>query len=150
MPPEQKIQILDFRVEVPEGQTNVVITSRDGNDQELAHFQVERDGDVIKGIPEAIRHIAPREALSSEDAAFFRRELNGVLSPTDSPWTKANKIRMWLMQQPHRISMPGLATRIPREAYTQMMSGQPVLCGNLAEIYVALCQSIGLTARGLV
>ena len=147
--PNKRFKYLIFALKLPEGQTNVVITSRDGNDQELAHFQVERDGDVIKGIPEAIRHIAPREALSSEDAAFFRRELNGVLSPSDSPWTKANKIRIWLMQQPHRISMPGLATRIPREAYTQMRSGQPVLCGNLAEIYVALCQSIGLTARSV-
>jgi len=147
LPPEQKIQIVDFRVELPAGQTNVVITSRDGNGQELAHLQVERDGDAIKGIPEETRRIAPRAALSSEDAVFFRRELNGVLSPSDSTWTKANKIRIWLMRQPHRVSMPGLATRIPREAYTQMRSGQPVLCGNLAEIYAALCQSVGLIAR---
>ena len=47
-PPEQKIQIVDFRVELPEGQTNVVITSREGNGQELAHLQVERDGNAIK------------------------------------------------------------------------------------------------------
>jgi hypothetical protein len=43
--------------------------------------------------------------------------------------------------------MPGLATRIPREAYLRMKLGQPVLCGNLAEIYVALCEAAGLTAR---
>jgi len=144
---EQKIQVADFRVELPEGQTNVVITSREGNGQELAHLQVEREGDAIKGIPEAIRRIAPRAALSSEDVAFFRHELNGVLDPSDSSWTKANKIRTWLMRQPHRTSMPGLSTRIPREAYTKMRQGQPVLCGNLAEIYAALCQSVGLVAR---
>jgi hypothetical protein len=149
VPPEPKIQIVDFRVELPEGQTDVVITSRDGNGKELAHLQVERDGNTVKGLPENLRHIAPREVLSSEDATFFRRELNGVFAPSDSEWTKANKIRIWLMRQPHRISMPGLATRIPRQAYTQMRHAQPVLCGNLAEIYVALCQSAGLIARAV-
>ena len=43
--------------------------------------------------------------------------------------------------------MLGLATRVPREAYLQMRQGKPVLCGNLAEIYVALCEAAGLTAR---
>jgi hypothetical protein len=45
--------------------------------------------------------------------------------------------------------MPGLATRVPREAYEQMRRGNPVLCGNLAEIYVALCEAAGLTARAV-
>src|SRR6476619_1679984 len=45
--------------------------------------------------------------------------------------------------------MPGLSTRKPREAYEQMKTGQPVLCGNLAEIYVALCEAFGLNARAV-
>src|SRR5262249_39319581 len=47
------------------------------------------------------------------------------------------------------LGMPGLSTRKPREAYEQMKTGQPVLCGNLAEIYVALCEAMGLTARAV-
>ncbi|MEO6393953.1 MAG: transglutaminase-like domain-containing protein, partial [Pyrinomonadaceae bacterium] len=35
----------------------------------------------------------------------------------------------------------------PREAYLQMRAGAPVLCGNLADIYVGLAQAAGLTAR---
>jgi hypothetical protein len=100
-------------------------------------------------VPEIIRQISPRQALSDDDLSFFRQELNGVVSPSDSVWSKANKIRMWLARQPHRTAMPGLATRVPREAYVQMKSGKPVLCGNLAEIYVALCEASGLTARAV-
>jgi hypothetical protein len=147
LPPEPKIQIGDFRVELPEGQTDVVVTSREGSGEELARLKVKRDGNIITGVPEEARRIAPREALSSEDAVFFRRELNGVVNASDLPWTKANKIRTWLMRQSHKIGMPGLATRVPREAYQQMRQGHPVLCGNLAEIYAALCNSVGLTAR---
>ena len=47
------------------------------------------------------------------------------------------------------MALPGLATRVPREAYEQMRRGQPVLCGNLAEIYAALCEAAGLTARAV-
>ena len=147
LPPEPKIQIVDFRVELPEGQTDVVVTSREGTGAELAHLKVQRDGNMIMGVPEETRRIAPRQPLSSEDASFFRRELNGVFATSDSSWTKANKIRTWLMRQSHKIGMPGLATRVPREAYEQMKQGHPVLCGNLAEIYAALCSSVGLTAR---
>ena len=147
LPPEPKIQIVDFRVEVPEGWTNVVITSREGKGPELARLQIDREGNIITGIPEETRRITAREPLSVEDAAFFRHELNGVVAQSDSAWTKANKIRRWLMRQPHRIGAPGLATRIPKEAYSKMKSGEPVLCGNLAEIYVALCNSMGLIAR---
>jgi Transglutaminase-like superfamily len=147
LPPEPKIQIGDFRVELPEGQTDVVVTSREGSGEELVRLEVKRDGNIISGVPAETRRIAPREALSSEDAVFFRRELNGVVNASDLPWTKANKIRTWLMRQSHKIGMPGLATRVPREAYQQMRQGHPVLCGNLAEIYAALCNSVGLTAR---
>jgi hypothetical protein len=146
---EPKIQIGDFRVQVPEGDTTVVITDRGGNSQELARLQIQRSGNEISGIPEETRRIAPREMLSPDDAVFLREELNGVVTPNDSPWQKANKIRIWLSQQPHRVAMPGLATRKPREAYQLMKLGQPVLCGNLAEIYVALCESVGLIARAV-
>jgi len=45
------------------------------------------------------------------------------------------------------MAMPGLATRVPREAYVQMRNGHAVLCGNLAEIYAALGEAAGLTVR---
>jgi hypothetical protein len=144
---EPKIQVADFRVQVPEGDTTVVVTSREGNPAELARLQIHRQGDEIDGLPKNMRRIEPRERLSPEDAAFLRSELNGVVSSTDSAWDKANKIRVWLGRQTRNLAMPGLATRHPREAYQQMKAGQPVLCGNLADIYVALCESVGLVAR---
>ena len=146
---EPKIQIADFRVELPEGETTVVITSREGNGKELGRLQLKRVGNVVTGVPDAQRQIAPRQVLSSDDAAFFRRELEGTVLPPDSPWDKANKIRAWLARQPHKLAMPGVASRVPREAYEDMKRGQPVLCGNLAEIYVALCEASGLTARAV-
>ena len=145
--PEPKIQVADFRVQVPEGDTTVVITSRESNAAELARLQIHREGDEVDGLPKEMRRIEPRQRLSPEDAAFLRSELNGVVTPTDSAWDKANKIRTWLGRQTHRVAMPGLATRRPREAYQQMKAGKSVLCGNLADIYVALCESVGLVAR---
>ncbi len=138
---EPKIQIADFRVEVPEGDTTVVISSRETNGQELGRLQIKREGNVITGVPQSEKRIAARQTLSVDDVAFFRGELTGVFRVTDSPWDKANKIRVWLTHQPHRMAMPGQATRVPREAYEQMKRGQPVLCGNLAEIYAALCEA---------
>jgi hypothetical protein len=76
---EPKIQIADFRVELPEGDTTVVITSREGNGKELGRLQLKRVGNVVTGVPEAQRQIAPRQVLSSDDAAFFRRELEGTV-----------------------------------------------------------------------
>lgn len=146
---EPKIQVADFRVQVPQGETTVVITSRDGNAQELARLQIQRQGDAIAGISEEVRPISPRQHLSDVDVSFFRRELNGVVLGSDSPWEKSNKIRAWLTQQPHKLSMPGQESRVPRQAYEHMKLGQPVLCGNLAEIYVALCEAAGLTARSV-
>jgi Transglutaminase-like superfamily len=147
VPAEPKIQIADFRVSVPEGETTITISSRQGTGQELGQLRIRRKGDTIVGVPETERVIAARERLSAEDAAFFRRELVGVVLSSDSRWERANKIRAWLTLQPHHLALPGLATRVPREAYEQMKLGSPVLCGNLAEIYVAMCEAAGLSAR---
>ncbi|HSB28444.1 MAG TPA: transglutaminase domain-containing protein [Pyrinomonadaceae bacterium] len=144
---EPKIQVADFRVQIPEGDTTVVITARDSTAQELGRLQIHREGSAISGVPEETRRIEPRQRLDGEDAAYLRHELNGVVATSDSPWEKANKIRAWLVSQPHVIAMPGLATRRPKEAYQQMKAGRPVLCGNLADIYAALCESVGLFAR---
>ena len=146
-PAEPKTQIADFRVEVPEGDTTVVVTSREVNGQELGRLQIHREGDTIIGVPERTRQIDPRQRLSEEDLAFFHKQLAGVVKASDSSWVKANKIRTWLANKPHQSRMPGLATRIPRQAYEEMVRGEPVLCGNLAEIYVALCEAEGVTAR---
>lgn len=137
----------DFHVTLPEGSTTITITDPRLENDQLARFVVERRGNSITGIPETRRQIAPRANLSLEDAAFFRRELTSVTNPSDSVWQRANRIRNWLASGQHRMSLPGLATRVPREAYLQMRQGKPVLCGNLAEIYVALCESMGLVAR---
>lgn len=146
---EPKIQIADFRVDLPEGDTTLVISSREAAGTELGRLQIKREGNRITGVPGAVRQIAARQTLSDEDAAFFRRELSGVYLASDTPWEKANKIRIWLVRQPHRLTMPGLNSRVPREAYEQMKSGQPVLCGNLADIYTALCEASGITARAV-
>jgi hypothetical protein len=137
----------DFHVNLPEGMTTITISDPRLEKEELARFVVERRGNSISGLPETRKVIAPRANLSVEDAEFFRHELASVTSTSDSVWERANRIRNWLGSSQHRMSLPGLATRVPREAYQQMRQGQPVLCGNLAEIYVALCQSMGLIAR---
>jgi hypothetical protein len=147
-PPQQiRTQSTDFHIVVPDGQTIVTIFNPQKEEEEIGRLIIQRDGDMIQGIPQMERHIAARARLSADDTAFFRRELGGVVLATDSPWQRANKIRSWLVNGPHRVAMPGLATRVPREAYEKMRQGRPVLCGNLAEIYVALCEAAGLTAR---
>lgn len=146
-PVEARIQVADFRVAIPEGETTITITSRDPQAQQLGQLTLQRRGDAIAGIPAIEKRIAPRERLTIDDAAFLRKEVGAAVSSSDSPWQKANKVRVWLAQLRHRLGMPGLSTRKPREAYELMKTGQPVLCGNLAEIYVALCEALGLTAR---
>lgn len=137
----------DYFVTLPEGETTITVTDPLAAPEQLARFTVVRRGNVVTGVPVVERRVAPRARLSPEDAVFFRRELRGVLSPSDSPWQRANKIREWLASLGKRQDMPGLATRVPRDAYERMRRGEPVLCGNLAEIYAALCEAAGLTAR---
>jgi hypothetical protein len=149
-PNEAKIQIADFRVAIPEGETVVTISSRDPEgDERLGQLTIQRRGNTILGVPEIQRRIEPRARLTAEDAAYLRRELSDEISLSDSPWQRANKIREWLAQRCYRVGMPGLETREPRKAYDEMKGGKPVLCGNLAEIYVALCEAMGLTARAV-
>ncbi|PYS80762.1 MAG: hypothetical protein DMF67_19270 [Acidobacteria bacterium] len=137
----------DYYMTLPEGETVITVTDPLREPSQLARFTVERRGDEVKGVPSVERRVAPRAPLSQEDAAFFRRELRGVFSPSDSAWQRTNKIREWLAALSKRQDMPGLATRVPRDAYERMRRGEPVLCGNLAEVYAALCEAAGLKAR---
>jgi hypothetical protein len=138
--------IKDFSVTLPEGETLVSISDSSNPSTLLAKVSITRDGERIEGISETSFHLQRRE-LNESDAAFFRRELSGIVLKSDSSFQRANRIREWLVRIPHTVSMPGLATRNPREVYQLMKSGNPVLCGNLADIYVGLLQSAGLTAR---
>src|SRR5689334_6424395 len=126
---EARIQVADFRIAIPEGQTTVTITSRSAAGEQLGQLTLERRGDEIAGIPVIEKRISPRELLTAEDAAFLRREIGSSVSPSDSTWEKATKLRAWLAQVRYRLGMPGLSTRKPREAYEQMKTGKPVLCG---------------------
>ena len=146
-PKESKIQISDFRVAIPEGETVVTITSRDPEGEDLGQLTIQRQGNTILGMPAIEKRIEPRAHLTAEDVAYLRREIGNEISTSDPPWQRANKIRLWLAQRCYRVGMPGLETREPRKAYDEMKDGKPVLCGNLAEIYVALCEAMGLTAR---
>jgi len=137
----------DFSVALPEGSTTVTITDPRLEPSELARFVVERHGNTITGPPESRKQIVARLGLSPEDLKFFRHELAGVFSPSDSAWQRAIQIRNWLVGAHYKMALPGLSTRVPREAYEEMRQGRPVLCGNLAEIYVALCQAAGVVAR---
>ena len=148
-PAEPRIQVADFRIAIPEGETTITITSRDPEARQLGQLKLQRRGNSIVGIPAVENRITPRERLAIDDAAFLRKEIGDAVGLSDSAWQKANKIRTWLAQLRYRVGMPGLSTRKPREAYEQMKKGQPVLCGNLAEIYVALCEALGLTARAV-
>jgi hypothetical protein len=137
----------DYYIDLPEGETTVTVTDPLADTEQLAKFTVVRRGDVVTGVASAERRVAPRASLSVDDAAFFRREMRGVFSTSDSAWARANKIREWLAGVSKRQYVPGLSTRVPREAYERMRRGEPVLCGNLAEIYAALCEAAGLQAR---
>ena len=148
-PQEIKTHVTDFHIVVPDGQTIVTISNPQTEQEEIGRLVIQREGSTIQGIPQMERHIVARAHLSADDAEFFRRELVGVVLSTDAPWQRANKIRSWLSNRPHRVGIPGLATRLPREAYQQMQQGRPVLCANLAEIYVALSEAAGLTARAV-
>jgi len=137
----------DFSVALPEGSTTITITDPRLEPSELARFVVERHGNSVTGLPESRKQIVARLGLSPEDLRFFRHELAGVFSPSDSAWQRAIRIRNWLVSAHHKMALPGLPTRVPREAYQEMRLGRPVLCGNLAEIYVALCEAAGVVAR---
>ena len=137
----------DFDIPLAEGATIITVTDPRSENRQLAQLIVERHGSSVSGLPESQKQIAPRPGLSLEDSVFFRHELAGIFSPSDSLWQRANRIRNWLVSRRYRTAMPGLTTRAPREAYLQMRQGKPVLCGNLADIYVALCESAGLVAR---
>ena len=55
-PAEGKISISDFRVELPEGETVVTITSRDADGEELGRLSIYRRGDKIRD-PQTSRFI---------------------------------------------------------------------------------------------
>ena len=139
----------DFAIPLPEGSTRITITDPQMDNAVLVTLTVQREGNSFKGIPEIERSIAPRTHLSLEDSEFFRHELSSIAQVSEGPWQRASRIRNWLFSSQFKMAMPGLATRVPREAYVEMRQGQPVLCGNLAEIYVAFCESAGLIARSV-
>ena len=99
---EAKIQIADFRVAIPEGETVVTITSRQPEGQPLGRLTIQRQGNAITGVPETERRIEPRERLTAEDVEYLKREISEQISATDSPWRRANQIRIWLSQRSHR------------------------------------------------
>jgi hypothetical protein len=137
----------DFAVSLPEGSTTITITDPQLGNIELATFTVRREANSVAGIPEREILINARSPLSADDASFFHHELAGALSNSDSRWQRANRLRNWIATGRYKMASPGLVTRRPREAYQQMRQGTPVLCGNLAEIYTALCETAGLIAR---
>src|SRR4030095_5119353 len=61
LPPEPKIQVADFQLEVPDGETVVTITSRE-HGEELGRLVISRRGDSILGLPQSERTIAPPDA----------------------------------------------------------------------------------------
>jgi hypothetical protein len=139
--------LTDFSVTLPEGTTTITVTDPSLEPSELAQITVERRGDSITGVPVRSVRLPAAETLSPETQAFFRHELAGIYAPAASPSQKANAIRQWLFDRSANRKGPGLTTRDPREAYSQMVQGGSVLCGNLADIYVGLCRAAGLEAR---
>ncbi len=147
IPERATATVTDFGVFLPEGKTTITVYDRQSNFRQLFQLSMDRQGNNVNGIPVAERQIAARIHLSEDDKNFFRRELAGTAANLSSEFLRANAIREWLATRAHRLALPGLATRRPREAYEQMRSGMPVLCGNLADIYVGLCDAAGLKAR---
>jgi len=122
----------DFAIPLPEGSTRITITDPQLDNPDLAAFVVQREGNSFKGIPDRQITLAPRSHLSLNDVSFFRHELSGIILASDSSWQRANRIRNWLSTSRYKVALPGLGTRVPREAYVEMRQGKPVLCGNLA------------------
>jgi hypothetical protein len=114
----------DFDLSLLEGATTVTITDPRLDNQQLARFVVERHGNSFTGLPESQKQIAARPRLSLEDATFFRREMAGIVYPSDSRWQRAIRIRNWLATRRYRTALPGLATRAPREAYLELSAKQ--------------------------
>jgi hypothetical protein len=137
----------DFAVPLPEGSTEITITDPRADNAEVARFVVQRKLNSIQGLPESRIITLSRASLTFADLNFFRHELPAAIAASGSTWEQALRIRNWLSTTHYKTALPGLATRRPRDAYIQMRQGKPVLCGNLAEIYVALCESAGLIAR---
>ena len=65
LPPEARIQIVDFRVAIPDGETVVTITSRDAGAEELGRLTIQRQGNTIVGVPVVQRRIEPRKELAT-------------------------------------------------------------------------------------
>jgi len=137
----------DYSITLPEGRTIITVSDTRLNPEVLATLVIEKHGSDITGVPERSRVFPAREQLGSEDLAYFKHQIAHVTARHYSDWELANRLREWLTRVSPRRGAPGLATRKPRVAYQQMLRGLPVLCGNLAEIYVALCEAAGLTAR---
>jgi hypothetical protein len=137
----------DYIVPLPEGTTTITVTDPLLDPDRLVQFTVNRVGSNFDGIPRRTVRVPAREDLPQETVAYFRHELTGILAGVDQPAERANAIREWLFRHSGNRAGTGLETRDPREAYVQMRQGRPVLCGNLADIYVGLCRAAGLNAR---
>ena len=71
-PSENKIQIADFRVALPEGETVITVASREPEGESLAQLTIQRQGNRIVGIPAIEKRIEPRMRLTPEDAAYLQ------------------------------------------------------------------------------
>jgi hypothetical protein len=108
----------DFSVALPEGSTTITITDPRLEPSELARLVVQRRGNTITGLPESRRQIAARPGLSPEDLSFFRRELDGVFSPSDSTWQRAIRIRNWLVTPLQNCHAGSGDSSAPRSLHT--------------------------------
>jgi hypothetical protein len=136
----------DYEIDLPEGETTLSIADPRLDPETIAELTVVRRGSEITGLPQTIRQLPARSRLSPEDLEFFKHQLKGVVSPSDSLWQRANLIREWLVAQDKHAGH-GITSRRAREEFEQMIAGTPALCGNLADMYVALCEAAGVTAR---
>jgi Transglutaminase-like superfamily len=136
----------DYEIDLPEGQIVIDITDPRVEPELISRLTVERHGSAVTGVPQSTRELPARSQLVSDDLIFFKRQLKGVVYPNESVWKRANSIRSWLARADKQMGS-GVSSRRAREEYEQMHGGQPVLCGNLADIYVALCEAAGITAR---
>lgn len=146
-PTVTNVPLTDYGVALPEGDTTITVSDPLNDPNEIVKFTVTRRGNQITGVPHRTVRLPARAQPSDVTLAFFRAEMTGVYDPASSPSTRANAIRQWLFTRSPNRNGPGLSTRDAREAYLQMRAGVPVLCGNLADIYVGLAQAAGLEAR---
>ena len=89
---------------------------------------------------------------TAEDIAFAKSKWGSKLEDAATPVDKARRLARLLLDDllPHRGTPSDKMKAPPFEQYRRAVSGEDhVWCGNLADIFVRACNSLGIPARAI-